>query len=171
MAKGKAGNTKTEGGKSYVQTSSGLWVSADSDSGKNGRAVLPARAVLPGTSPVRQNPAPPAAQSRLNPGVNPGTEPNRSAARPTYRARMAAGTAWMTSTGRMYITSTIAGSGSNKNGSTQRTQVAGAYTGNGKGGYDGTRPIKIQRASGEPALRAMSIPAQEPEREKTRLRD
>ena len=28
------------------------------------------------------------------------------------------------------------GSGSNKNGSTQRTQVAGAYTGNGKGGYD-----------------------------------
>ncbi|WP_432354772.1 hypothetical protein [Anaerotruncus rubiinfantis] len=34
------------------------------------------------------------------------------------------------------------GSGSNKNGSTQRTQVAGAYTGNGKGGYDGYTTYK-----------------------------
>ncbi|RGX54846.1 hypothetical protein DWV16_11480 [Anaerotruncus sp. AF02-27] len=141
MAKGKAGNTKTEGGKSYVQTSSGLWVSADSDSGKKWSSSSSSKSSSSGNKSSSSKSSSSSSSKSSKPGVNPGqTKTERGK---TYVQGANGGWYSMDDKyGQNVYNKYNSGSGSNKNGSTQRTQVAGAYTGNGKGGYDGYTTYK-----------------------------
>ena len=141
MAKGKAGNTKTEGGKSYVQTSSGLWVSANSDSGKKWSSSSSSKSSSSGNKSSSSKSSSSSSSKSSKPGVNPGATKTQNGK--TY-VQAASGGWWAmdTPSGQKLYDRYNGGSGSNKNGSTQRTQVAGAYTGNGKGGYDGYTTYK-----------------------------
>lgn len=140
MAKGKAGNTKTEGGKSYVQTSSGLWVSANSDSGKKWSSSSSSNKSSSSKSSSSSSSKTSSTKSSKS-GVNPGQTKTQNGK--TYVQGANGGWYSMDDKyGQNVYNKYNSGSGSNKNGSTQRTQVAGAYTGNGKGGYDGYTTYK-----------------------------
>lgn len=146
MAKGKAGNTKTEGGKSYVQTSSGLWVSADSDSGKKWSSSSSSKSSSSGNKSSSSKSSSSSSSKSSKPGVNPGqtkTERGKTYVQGANGGWYSMDDKYGQNVYNKYNSSSSGGS-SGKGGYTQRTKVAGAYTGDTEygDGYNGYTQFK-----------------------------
>lgn len=153
MAKGKAGNTKTEGGKSYVQTSSGLWVSADSDSGKKWSSSSSSKSSSSGNKSSSSKSSSSSSSKSSKPGVNPGqtkTERGKTYVQGANGGWYSMDDKYGQNVYNKYNNGSSSGS-SGKGGYTQRTQVAGSYidnsgnsknAANNKGGYNGYTVFK-----------------------------
>lgn len=146
MAKGKAGNTKTEGGKSYVQTSSGLWVSADSDSGKKWSSSSSSKSSSSGNKSSSSKSSSSSSSKSSKPGVNPGqtkTERGNTYVQGANGGWYSMDDKYGQNVYNKYNSSSSGGS-SGKGGYTQRTKVAGAYTGDTEygDGYNGYTQFK-----------------------------
>lgn len=153
MAKGKAGNTKTEGGKSYVQTSSGLWVSADSDSGKKWSSGSSSKSSSSGNKSSSSKSSSSSSSKSSKPGVNPGqtkTERGKTYVQGANGGWYSMDDKYGQNVYNKYNNGSSSGS-SGKGGYTQRTQVAGSYidnsgnsknAANNKGGYNGYTVFK-----------------------------
>lgn len=146
MAKGKAGNTKTEGGKSYVQTSSGLWVSADSDSGKKWSSSSSSKSSSSGNKSSSSKSSSSSSSKSSKPGVNPGqtkTERGKTYVQGANGGWYSMDDKYGQNVYNKYNNGSSSGS-SGKGGYTQRTKVAGAYTGDTEygDGYNGYTQFK-----------------------------